>query len=360
VTVSDPDSGTQATSYDGNGNALTVTQSGGSSGADKAISYAYDADNRKTAEYDTTGGAGETTTDELASWAYDTLAAGQPTSSTSYVGGTGGTSYTQAVTGYNAIGLPQGIETKISGGTWAGTYKELYAYSTYANQVTDVTLGGVGGLPLEDVPTGYDAADQPASVGSSLWSYASASYNELGQPLEYALGTSTEPAWIRNTYDQATNRFKASGVQTGVSPVTIDDTNYSYDHAGLITAEADTPASGPAQVQCFTYDYLGRLGEAWSQGSMPSAGCPSSGPATQASEAAAAAPYYDQYSYDVSGDLTSVTSTEMGHRPLLRPVLPAQAQPVGLRRPGNRGLPPPVRLDEDRPARAGPGQVHTL
>ena len=32
----------------------------------------------------------------------------------------------------------------------------------------------------------------------------------------------------------------------------------------------------------------------------------------------------------------------------------------GLRRPGNRGLPPPVRLDEDRPARAGPRQVHTL
>jgi hypothetical protein len=46
----------------------------------------------------------------------------------------------------------------------------------------------------------------------------------------------------------------------------------------------------------------------------------------------------------------------MGHRPLLRPVQPAQAQPVGLRRPGNRGQPPPVRLDEDRPARADPGR----
>src|ERR1035438_1687039 len=51
---------------------------------------------------------------------------------------------------------------------------------------------------------------------------------------------------------------------------------------------------------------------------------------------------------------------EMGHRPLLWPVQPAQAQPVGLRRPGNRGLPPPVRLDENRPARAGPRQVHTV
>ena len=51
---------------------------------------------------------------------------------------------------------------------------------------------------------------------------------------------------------------------------------------------------------------------------------------------------------------------EMGYRPLFRPVQPAQAQPVGLRRPGNRGLPPPVRLDEDRPACAGPRQALTI
>ena len=47
---------------------------------------------------------------------------------------------------------------------------------------------------------------------------------------------------------------------------------------------------------------------------------------------------------------------EVGHRPLLRPVQPSPAQPVGLRRPGNRRLPAQVRLDEDRPARAGPGR----
>lgn len=40
------------------------------------------------------------------------------------------------------------------------------------------------------------------------------------------------------------------------------------------------------QVQCFQYDYLGRLTQAWSQGT---AGC-SSGP-SQSAESAAAAPY---------------------------------------------------------------------
>jgi hypothetical protein len=62
----------------------------------------YDAANRKTAEYDTTGGGAEAGSDEVAAWSYDTLAAGQPYQSISYAGGTSGTSYTESVTGYNA------------------------------------------------------------------------------------------------------------------------------------------------------------------------------------------------------------------------------------------------------------------
>jgi len=302
---SDPDSGSSTSTYDDSGNLLSVTQVGATASADKTISYTYDQDNRKTAEFDTTGGASETSSDELASWTYDTLAAGQPTSSVAYVGGTSGTKYTQSVTGYNAYGLPQGVSTQIGAGTWSGTYKELYTYTSSGNQVSDVTYQAAGDLPLEDVTTGFDAADDPVSLGSSLWTYvASLDYTELGQPQEYALGTSNEPAWVLNTYDQATNRLDSSEVQAGVSPVTLDDTNYAYDNAGLITAEADTPSGGPAQVQCFSYDYLGRLTTAWSQGSS---GC-TSGP-SQSAEAAAAAPYWDQYGYDLVGDLTSVTST---------------------------------------------------
>jgi hypothetical protein len=51
----------------------------------------------------------------------------------------------------------------------------------------------------------YPAADEPASIESGLWNYAAnAAYTELGQPQEYALGTTTVPAWISNTYDEAT------------------------------------------------------------------------------------------------------------------------------------------------------------
>jgi hypothetical protein len=57
-------------------------------------------------------------------------------------------------------------------------------------------------------------------------------------------------------------------------------------------------------VQCFHYDYLGRLSQAWSQGSS---GC-SAGP-SQSAEAGAAAPYWDSYAYNTQNDLTGQTST---------------------------------------------------
>jgi RHS repeat-associated protein len=301
TSATDPDAGTSTRIYDADGNLLSTTDARG-----KTTSYAYDKDDRKVAEYDTTGGAAESGSDELASWTYDTLAKGQLTSASSYgTGGTSGTTYTDAVTGYNSYGLTSGTEVSVSAGPLAGTYKQSDYYSTYADLETSYEDTAAGGLPAETVDIGYNTANQPTSLTSSLWDYvASLSYTELGQPQEYTFGTTTEPAWLLNSYSLETNQLTSAEVQTGTSPVTVDDTSYSYDNAGLITAEADTPADGPAQVQCFDYDYLGRLTQAWSQGS---AGC-SSGP-SQSAESGAAAPYWEQYAYNDVNDLTSATST---------------------------------------------------
>jgi YD repeat-containing protein len=87
-----------------------------SAGGGKTISFTYDRDDRKTAEYDTTGGAAQTGASELASWTWDTLAKGQLTSAVAYTGGTGGTSYTQQVLGYTSAGQSKGTQTTISAG----------------------------------------------------------------------------------------------------------------------------------------------------------------------------------------------------------------------------------------------------
>jgi RHS repeat-associated protein len=301
TSASDPDSGSTSSTYDPNGNLLSLTNTG----LKTTKSYTYDADNRKTFEYDTTGGAAENASDELAAWTWDTLSPGKLTTSAAYAGGTSGTKYSESVTGYNALGMPQGTNTQISAGTWSGSYRELFGYTPYADLTANVTYPSAGGLPSEEVAIGYDAADNPVDVGSSLWNYVAAlSYTELGQPQEYALGTSTEPAWILNSYYQNDNRLATSEVQTGISPITVSATTYNYDNAGLITSEADAPASGPTQVQCFAYDYLGRLDHAWSQGSTDCSPGPS-----QSAESGAAAGYWNQYGYDLASNLTSVIST---------------------------------------------------
>src|SRR5262249_39842606 len=67
-------------------------------GRGHTLAYSYDPIGRKTGEYD-----GSTTGPQLAGWTYDTLAKGQPTSSTRYAGGN---AYTATVTGHHPLYRP--------------------------------------------------------------------------------------------------------------------------------------------------------------------------------------------------------------------------------------------------------------
>jgi RHS repeat-associated protein len=295
----DPDAGTSTTTYDAAGQPITTTDA-----RQDTISTAYDADGRKTAEYDTTGGAPQSSGDELASWTYDTLAKGELSSSTTYYNGA---AYTEQVIGYNGYGLSDGTETIIPSaqGKLAGTYVQEYkTFNAFDDLPESYEDSAAGGLPQEIISTGYDNAGDPTSLAGT-WAYVDTlSYTELGQPEEYQMGPSAEPAWVVDSYDEQTNELTEQQTQTGTTPVTVDDQHYTYDNTGQITSEADTPSGGATQVQCFQYDYLGRLSQAWAQGAT---GC-SSGPSQQA-ESAAAAPYWEQFSYSAENDMTSETST---------------------------------------------------
>jgi YD repeat-containing protein len=270
----------------------------------KTTSYSYDADGRKTAAYDTTGGAAQTASDQVAAWTYDTLKKGLPTSAASYVGGTGGAAYTTRVLGYNSYGLPTGAQTIIPAaeGNLAGTYTQSDTYDPYTMAPVSYYDDAAGGLPTETVRSGYDTVGRPTSLGSSRWYYvAQLTYTDLGQPQEYTFGTTAEPASLTLTYDQQTGRVTGQNTVTGsASPVTVQATGYTYDNAGNPLAESDH-ATG--DYQCFSYDYLARLADAWAQGSAGCAASPSAGVLGGPS------PYWQHLAYDVAGNLTTNTMT---------------------------------------------------
>jgi RHS repeat-associated protein len=298
LTQTYPDAGKTTSTYDFAGQLMTATDARG-----KQTSYTYDADGRKTAEYDTTGGALESTATQLASWTYDTLAKGQPTSSTAYEGGA---AYTEKVTGYNSQELPSGTETVIPSaqGALAGTYTQQDTYAP-DGQLASYTDSAAGGLPQETVTTGYNPAGEPDSLTGAS-SYAdSLTYTTLSQPLQYTMGTSAEPAYITDTWDPQTSRLTEQNTKTTTAQTSVDDLRYTYDNVGNVTSEADTPSgdNSATDVQCFQYDYLDRLAQAWAQGSTGCAATPS------ASAEGGPAPYWDSYSYDVTGNLTGITST---------------------------------------------------
>jgi RHS repeat-associated protein len=298
VTQAYPDTGTTTAGYDAAGQLLTVTDARG-----KTTSITYDADARRTAEYDTTGGAAETAADEIASWTWDTLAPGKLTSSSTY---SGGAAYTQQATGYNSQGLPSGVSTVIPAaqGALAGTYTTSFTYAPDGAQLS-YTDSAAGGLPAETVNTGYDSIGDPASLTGANTYVSDLSYTNLNQPLQYSLGDAAKPVTITDSYDPQTADLTEQQLQTGTAGTTADDLHYAYDADGLITSEADTPsgAGSATDVQCFSYDYLGRLSQAWAQGSTGCAANP-----TAAGEGGAA-PYLEQYGYNVENNLTGVTST---------------------------------------------------
>ncbi|HEY3906406.1 MAG TPA: RHS repeat-associated core domain-containing protein [Streptosporangiaceae bacterium] len=296
LTQTYPDSGKTTSTYDAAQQLMTVTDARG-----KTLSYTYDTDGRKTAEYDTTGGAAENSGDELASWTWDTVAKGQLTSSTSFQNGS---AYTEQVTGYASNGHPSGTETIIPAGqgALAGTYTQAYTYAPNG-QPTSYTDSAAGGLPAETVTTGYDNTGNPDSLTGASPYVDTLSYTTLGQPQQYTMGTSSEPVYITDSYDPQTGNLTEQNTQTGAAQTQVDDLNYTYNHVGAITSEADTPSGGPASVQCFQYDYLGRLAQAWAQGTAGCAATPT------ASAEGGAAPYWQSYAYNAANDLTGITST---------------------------------------------------
>ncbi|MBG0569015.1 polymorphic toxin-type HINT domain-containing protein [Actinoplanes aureus] len=299
VKVDDPDRGSTEYTYDNAGNILTSKDARG-----KKIAYDYDALGRKTDAFDNeVGGI------LRAQWIYDTIAKGQLSTSTRFVGSVG---YQTRILDYNDNYQPGNIEIIIPE-TETGL-DGIYHYNTTYNldgSVKSTNIPGLNsGLQPETLTFAYDDYGQPTTVdslyGSTNQAYVTGTdYNALGQIDQIKLHTGTgDGGRVYTKFTRELETGRLTGIRTdrdSVAPYIVTDTTYQYDNAGNITKIADAAPETVDDTQCFTYDNLRRLTEAWTPASGDCAATPS------ASALGGPAPYWHSWKLDTIGNRTEET-----------------------------------------------------
>ncbi|MBM7775947.1 RHS repeat-associated protein [Actinokineospora baliensis] len=255
--TTDPDAGQTTDTYDLVGQVTTTTDARG-----QVLSYDYDVLGRRTAQYSGSG-VGKTT---LATWVYDTATGGvgKLTSSTRY---TANGNYLVGVGGYNSQGLPQNqvIQLPTSETGFAGFQTTTFSYTT-TGQLTGMALPTKGGLPGEALSFTVDKYGNRLKSTSAAFDYVSGSvYNASGEAVEYQLSSLGNAGKFSFERDPRTHRLSRSHLSVQRADPLVDDLNYTYDAAGNLTKIVNyrgAPASN-TRTQCFGYDSLARLSEAW-------------------------------------------------------------------------------------------------
>ncbi|WP_406062944.1 RHS repeat-associated core domain-containing protein [Micromonospora sp. NBC_00860] len=315
--VEDPDTGDSTYQYDALGRLTATTDSRGNK-----LSYVYDAVGRKTETWSGDAGTGT----KLAAWFYDNT------------GNKGQLSYSQRIAGnqnYYTIILTRDqlyrpTKTRYSFpsggvGTQLGkTYDFTTAYNTDGT-TQSIGMPAVGSvMAAESVGTTYDSLLRPTTLIGANSYVTNASYSNNNQLLQAELhtGGNNKKAWLTYDYERGTSRLKTVKVdRQGVSTGDMNAT-YQYDPAGNVSTVIDAPAGGARDVQCFTYDHLQRLTEAWSTNSTTAA-CADGAGQTGVS---GPAPYHHSWTFDTAGnrDVETIHSTTGGADTKRDYVLPQQ------------------------------------
>ncbi|MFF1793197.1 RHS repeat-associated core domain-containing protein [Kitasatospora sp. NPDC058263] len=333
IEASDPDTGVTRTFYDVNSLVDRTTDAKGDT-----VVYSYDLLGRKTGAYN----GSVTPGNQLASWTYDTLLKGLPTSSTRYVGGSSGAAYTKAVTGYDTAYRSLGTSVTIPAaeGALAGTYTTTNAYSPVIGSLKKVSIPAAGGLPAESVSYGRTVTGlMTASASLSKAVIAKVEYDALARPVRTTAGEYGKQVISTQQYDWATGRVINSFLDKQLGTASVDQTSYTYTPSGRITSVTDIQDAASTDTQCFTYDHLGRLTNAWTDtagtfttadwkdssgvvhGTGSSTTVPGIGGCNNANGPAITgpggrtvggpAPYWNSYTYDATGNRTGLVQHDL-------------------------------------------------
>ncbi|MFF7839939.1 polymorphic toxin-type HINT domain-containing protein [Streptomyces ossamyceticus] len=296
--TTDPDKGAGHLEYDDR-SLMTLSRN-----AKGVLAHVYDGLGRKTEMRDNSPSG-----TLRAKWVYDTIsgAKGRLASSSRF---SGGQEYKSSVVAYDRLYRPLRTSVTIpsSEGDLQGTYLSATTYNA-SGTVQGVGYPKAGDLAANTVTYTYeDGTLRPVGISGPLNLTASTKYSLTGKPLQYSMAANGGKAtYETNTYQWGTQRLATSRVDRQ-DIAGVDQLNtYTYDEAGNVLSVSDTSRSG-TDNQCFTYDHLGRVTEAWAQSTT---GCVAT-PGTSA--VGGPAPYWTSYTYDKVGNRLTETqhATEAG------------------------------------------------
>ncbi|GAB2819429.1 RHS repeat-associated core domain-containing protein [Actinoallomurus bryophytorum] len=292
IRTDDPDKGTTTTSYDDLDQATSTQDARG-----KKLFFTYDSIGRKTEErQDSASGT------LLTSWLYDTIRKGQLTSVTRNIGGA---SYVATNNAYDNLNQPTRTTYTVPSVTGEEKLAGSYQYNTRYNldntvQSTSFPLvSQASGMPAEVVAYSYDELRRPTTTTGNSTYVTKSLYSLTGKPEQYELSTGAKKTWLTYSYEYGTQRLAESRTERQDIAGVDRDAKYTYDDAGNVTSATDSSRAG-TDSQCFAYDYLQRLTDAWT----PTGAC---GTAPAKNLLGGPAPYWTSYSYDPTGNRTSET-----------------------------------------------------
>ncbi|MEU2980071.1 RHS repeat-associated core domain-containing protein [Streptomyces hirsutus] len=290
----DPDKGTSRSEYDDRGQLATTDDARPDT---PVLWHGYDNLGRQTQLRE-----GSSTGTLRAKWVYDTIsnAKGHLAESIRY---DAGNAYSSEVVAYDRLYRPLRTSVTIpsSEGALQGTYLSATTYNV-SGTVQGIGYPKAGALPAATVTYTYeDRTLRPIEMSSSQGLSAKTNYSLTGKPWEYELSKSgSKTIKVTNTYEWGTQRLATSRVDRQDIAGVDQHNTYRYDQAGNVLSVSDASRSG-TDTQCFTYDGLRRLTEAWTQSTTACATAPSgsvlSGPA----------PYWHSYTYDKAGNRQTET-----------------------------------------------------
>lgn len=299
----DPDKGVTTTSYDILDRPVSTTDARG-----VTLWTKYDVLGRKVELRDD-----DAQGTRRSSWLYDTLKPGLLTSSTRY---TDEGDFTSSVTGYDDAGRPLGSKLMVPeslGPLYKSSgYVTTQSYDADSGTLSNQMLPLTPGLPTDELRWTYDSLDQVKRLVGYTPIVNDTIRDAQGRVLQRALGTSLGPeVYDSFSFDEATGRTTRHWTSLQGSATTPRmDLRYGYNAAGLVTKLNDVAAGDSAQTsastdrQCFSYDFLQRLTQAWTSSGNACA-------APSASTLGSSAPYWDRFGYDDAGNRTSWSRTSV-------------------------------------------------